>query len=404
MTNDNIPPFLPLIDVRFESSELVIPPGGSLQTVLLLKNNGDEVDFLEIGVMGIPTEWVRLSERVIRLGPGGEGSVILTLDIPEPDEVKPGEYILVVRVNSQSNPSQRLTIEAMLRIGHQEIEGRIGAILENSQFSVIPGSSIEIPILVINNGLETDQFRLAIEGLPTAWLTSSNPIVRLEPGEEKTITFAVKPPRDPSSRAGRHPFKIRLLSQLNPADRAEADCVLTVSAFSQFSCELSTRRLTSELTGRVIIRNLGNITDTYRLGWRSQNDALEFDPEPQQQMKIQSGEAAAAEFIARPVSRPIYGGEYIYPFNVVVQSSDRQTQSLNGEVVAKAMIPTWVLPVVVVVCLVLSILAVFLIFGGGNRDSSHATQTAQAGTYCNRQPDRGSSGNAAISSRPPSPI
>jgi Tol biopolymer transport system component len=379
MTNDNTPPFVPQIDARFESSLLVIPPGGNLETALLLKNNGDDVDFLEISVMGIPSEWVNLSERVIRLGPGGEGSVILTLDIPEQEEDKIGEYVLAVRVTSQSNSSQRLTIEATLKVGHQEIEGRIGAILENSQFSVIPGSSIEISIQVINNGIETDQFRLAVEGLPTSWLTSSNPVVRLEPGEQKTITFAVKPPRDPSSRAGRRPFTIRLLSQLSPTDRAEADCVLTIGAFTQFSSELSTRRLTAEQTGRVLVRNLGNITDTYRISWRSQNDALEFEPGPQQQVKIQPGEAAAAEFSAQPVSRPIYGGEFLYPYTVVTQSSDRQTQSLNGEVAAKAMIPTWVLPVVVVVCLLLSLLAVFLFLrDGGDSDISRATQTAEA--------------------------
>lgn len=379
MTNDNTPPFVPQIDARFENSHLVVPPGGSLETALLLKNNADDVDFLEISVMGIPTDWVTLSERVIRLGPGGEGSVILSLTIPEQEEVKLGEYVLAVRVMSQSNPSQRLTIEAALNIGQQQIEGRIGALLENSQFSVIPGSSIEVPIQVINNGLDTDQFRLAIEGLPTSWLTSANPVVRLEPREQKTITFIIKPPRDPSSRAGRHPFTIRLLSQLSPTDRAEADCVLTVGAFSQFSTELSTRRLTAEQTGRVLIRNLGNITDTYRVAWRSQNDALEFEPDSQQQVKVQPGEAAAAEFSAQPVSRPIYGGEFLYPYNVVTQSSDRQTQSINGEVVAKAMLPTWVLPAVVITCLLLSVLAVFLIFRNGGSDTARATQTAEAG-------------------------
>ena len=156
------------------------------------------------------------------------------------------------------------------------------------------------------------------------------------------------------------------------------DCTLTIGAFSQFSSELSTKRLDTEEVGRVLVRNLGNIQDTYRLSWRSQNDALQFTPGPQQQLRIAPGEAAAAEFSAEPVSRPIYGGEFIYPYTTIVQSSDRQTQALNGEAVAKAMIPTWVLPAVVVGCIILAALAGIIFFGGNSLADSRATQTAQA--------------------------
>jgi Tol biopolymer transport system component len=378
MDDDNTQRNAPKFEARFETNRIVISPGGSLQTTILLKNLGSETDFLELTLMGIPSEWFTLSERVIRLGPGGEGSVILSLDVPEPPEGRLGDYELLLRVNSQANPHERREVEARLTIGRQEIQGRILIELENNQYSVVPGSSVEIPIRVKNNGLEVDHFRLAVEGLPTSWLTTSTPVVRVEPGEEKSLSFIIKPPRSPSSKAGRNPFVVRLLSQLSPQDRAEMDCTLTIGAFSQFSSELSTKRLDTEEVGRVLVRNLGNIQDTYRLSWRSQNDALQFTPGPQQQLRIAPGEAAAAEFSAEPVSRPIYGGEFIYPYTTIVQSSDRQTQALNGEAVAKAMIPTWVLPAVVVGCIILAALAGIIFFGGNSLADSRATQTAQA--------------------------
>lgn len=378
MEPETTQPSLPAFNVQLEKSPLIVPPGGREETAILIKNNQAELDFMELTVMGVPSEWVTLSERVIRLGPGGEGSVTLSLHVPDDPDVRLEDYTLVVRVSSQSDPANRVTLEGRLTVGRGHADGRVGMLLENNQYSVTPGSSVEIPIKVINNGLEVDHFRLAVDGLPTAWLTTSNPVVRLEPGEEKTIQFTVKPPRSPSSRAGRNPFSIRLLSQINPADRAEADCTLTIGAFSQFSCELSTRRVDAEEVGRVIVRNLGNIQETFRLNWRSQNDALEFDPGSQQQLRVAPGEAASADFSPRPVNRPIFGGEFIYPFTCVVQSSERQTQALNGEAVAKALVPTWVVPAVIVVCLVLAALTSFFVFGRDRRDESRATQTALA--------------------------
>lgn len=375
MEPENTQPAAPQIQVQIESDQLIIPPGGEQEVAIRIKNNGTDIDFIELLVMGIPSDWVDLSERVIRLGPGGEGSVILSLAIPEDADL--GEQGLYIRATSQSDPSVRSEGETTLRIGRPASGERVSMVLENNQYSVTPGSSVEIPILLRNNGLEVDHFRLAIENLPTSWLTTSTPVVRLEPGEERTLSFVIKPPRSPSSRAGRNPFTIRMLSQLDPSDRAEAECTLTIGAYTQFSSELSTRRLDAEEVGRVTVRNLGNIHDTYRLSWRSQNDVLEFSPGDQQQIKIAPGEAAAAEFSARPISRPIFGGEFIYPYNVVVQSSDRQTQALNGEVVASATIPTWVAPVAIVGCLLLAVLAAFLLFRP-SADERSATQTALA--------------------------
>jgi Tol biopolymer transport system component len=376
--NDQTLPYASRFEVHLEQNRLVIPPGGSAQLSILIKNNSPEVDFLELAVMGIPSEWTEFSERVIRLGPGGEGSVTLTIRIPPPTETRLGEYPIVLRITSQSDPTVRVSQEAQLTIGRQEVQGRIEMILETNQFAVVPGSSLEIPIQVRNHGLEADHFRLSIEGLPTAWLTTSTPMVRVEPAEIKTLRFTIKPPRSSTSKAGRNPFTIRLLSQNSPDDRAEADCTLTIGVFSQFSAELSTKRIEADENARITIRNQGNIQENFRISWRSQDNALVFEPDVQQQIRVGAGEAAAVEFSAKPASRPILGNEKLFPFTAVIQSSERQTQALNGDVYTTALIPTWVVPALIVACMALAVLVSLFVFGRDRFNEVRATQTVEA--------------------------
>ena len=83
------------------------------------------------------------------------------------------------------------------------------------------------------------------------------------------------------------------------------------------------------------------------------------------------------EFRASPRQRPFFGGERSYAYTARVQSPAGDAQNLNGEVVSRAMIPSWVLPVVLIAIMAFACLAALLIFTGGDQDTQ-PTSTAVA--------------------------
>jgi len=145
---------------------------------------------------------------------------------------------------------------------------------------------------------------------------------------------------------------------------AEAGCTLTIATFTEFSSELRPQRVEAGEPARVTVENRGNIQQALTLTWQSPNDALTFEPGPTQELRVPPGEVAMAEFRASPRKRPFFGGEVTHPFTARVQSADRETQNLSGEVVSRALVPSWVLPAVLVLILAVACIWVSLTFLG----------------------------------------
>ena len=100
-------------------------------------------------------------------------------------------------------------------------KGRIGVMLGAVHFSVTPGTSIEIPILLQNRGEEEDSFRLNIIGLPVNWIYTNSTLTRLEPGAGAD-RVDLQVPRSPQAAAGRTRFTIQFASQLFPTQTTKS--------------------------------------------------------------------------------------------------------------------------------------------------------------------------------------
>ena len=147
---------------------------------------------------------------------------------------------------------------------------------------------------------------------------------------------------------------------------------MTIVVFTEFNSELRPQRIEAEEPARIMVENQGNIQQTFTLAWQSPDDELTFEPAPSQELRVPAGEVAMAEFQARPRQRPFFGGEKTYPFTTRVQSADKAIQNLRGEVVARSLIPTWVLPAVLV-ALAIAVLAIWLL----SREPSTAPGTPE---------------------------
>lgn len=224
-------------------------------------------------------------------------------------------------------------------------EGRVGVVAEQTQLSVTPGERATSTLVLLNQGTIVDHFRVAIQGVPEDWV-SLPPVVQLMPGEQQEVTITLHPPRQPQSRAGRYTLTIRVISQDAPSQVVEVKTVLTLSAYHQFRSNLHPQKVRAGKTTRVTVQNEGNYPSIYTITGQDPANELTFEP-PQGQLKVEPGQSGAAELRAKPEKRPLIGGTKSHPFSVQVKPGQGDVQAHAGELVSRALIPTWVPPLLI---------------------------------------------------------
>jgi hypothetical protein len=74
-------------------------------------------------------------------------------------------------------------------------QGRVGIHVETTSFTVTPGDSVTIPIVLTNHGLEADVLTLAVDGIPSSWVYASSVSTPLNPGQSQQVSLSIQPPR-----------------------------------------------------------------------------------------------------------------------------------------------------------------------------------------------------------------
>jgi hypothetical protein len=353
------------VAIQIESTDLTVAPGSSVAARVFVRNQGTADGFFELTVRGIPGNWVSTPAPVISLAAGEQREVLLTIQPPLPPQGRAGRHQVAIRVARQEMPQQAAEATCTLTVAALVVPGRIGLLLAATEFPVAPGDSVAIPLVLFNQGLEGDIVSLSVEGIPLAWVYASAASTPLSPGQQQEVTLTIQPPRSGAGDAGRHPFRILAASQAVPGQMAVADCVLTIATFSEFTSELRPQRIEAGEPARVVVENQGNVQQAFSLTWQSPDEGLDFEPASTQELRIPPGEVTMAEFRARPRSRPLFGGERVWPFTTRVQAAGGEARNLNGEVVGKALIPSWVLPAVLVAILAIACIAVLIVVLGG---------------------------------------
>ena len=382
--------------IAIKEEQITIPPEGRALIQVGILNEGPTEEYVDILVKGVPPEWVTIPTPVLQLASGEAKLVTLTVQAPTISDHRVGQYPMDVHVVSQNDPKRSAVARSTLTVAAYQSKGRIGVLLGSTNFSVTPGTTLDIPVLLQNRGDLEDSFRLNVTGLPAPWISNSSTLTSLEPNTSAEVLLTLQIPRSPQATAGQMPFTIQVASQTYPTQTTAVECVLTIATFSQFSASLEPGSLQAGQFGQVSVYNEGNTIDAYSLHFQSRDNELIFEkavqvprpgPNGTQQMgmayveipqaerfQVPPGERGSYSFRARLRTRPILGGEESYPFGIEVRSTENKSMELSGQVTERAYIPFWVLPVGVVGALLFCIL--FLLPFRGIPTAASATQTA----------------------------
>lgn len=383
--------------VVIKEEQFSVAPATEARIQIALINQGLTEDTVAVSVNGVPAEWATITPSVVRLAPAEIKQIPLTILPPPIPESRVGEYPLEIRAISRNDPTRWAVAHSTLTVAAYQSRGRIGVMLGSIHFAVAPGATVHVPILLQNRGLEEDTFRLSVAGIPSTWIATNSAVTRLEPSASKEIMVTVHVPRSPQALAGRTPFVLQFTSQNFPDQRTDVDCILTISAFSQFSAAMDPLTLVGGEFGQVIINNEGNTVDTYDLTFQSPGNLLMFEkavqitrpgPQPGTQrvetgyveippgdrFQVGPGERGVYPFRARMRARPLVGGERAYPLTATVSSSERRVQDLAAQFNERGYIPIWLLSALTLGSLVLCFLLMLPL--RNLPTSARATQTA----------------------------
>jgi len=85
-----------------------------------LVNRGGDVDHVTLEVSGLPRAWVSMAQEFVRLTPGVEMSLPVTIEIPEDSSSRAGEYQFELVARSTRNERETVSVAGVL-----EVESRV---------------------------------------------------------------------------------------------------------------------------------------------------------------------------------------------------------------------------------------------------------------------------------------
>ncbi|MGD9046705.1 MAG: hypothetical protein PVF77_01510 [Anaerolineae bacterium] len=104
------------IGLLLAATDFPVAPGESVSIPLTLFNQGLEGDVVNLAVEGIPGSWVSASAASIRLSPGQQQEVMLTIQPPRSGEGGAGRHPFRILATSQAAPGQVAAADSILTI------------------------------------------------------------------------------------------------------------------------------------------------------------------------------------------------------------------------------------------------------------------------------------------------
>ena len=253
--------------------------------------------------------------------------------------------------------------------------GQVGLHLETTQINVDPGLSATIPFTIIHQGAGSDIFKISITGIPSPWVSIPSSSFQMNSGDQRQASINIHPPRTAESRAGQYPITLSVISQTT-GEFVEAKISATITSFSEILSEVKPRKIRVGETGQVVVKNSGNIPASLTLKWVDKDNSIAFTPQ-RVQINVAEGQEVITEFRAEPRNKSWIGGEKNQYFSVQVNPVTGASKAHKGALVSRAVIPTWVIPVLLILCIGLAAV-IGLASGGLIRQANRSTQTAQA--------------------------
>ncbi|MET7644090.1 hypothetical protein ABZS83_10665 [Streptomyces sp. NPDC005426] len=222
------------------------------------------------------------------------------------------------------------------------------ASLDASSVSAAPGEETAVPVTVRNSGATVEEYRFEVVGACAAWSSVEPAVLSLYPGDSRTVSLMLRPPRDATVPAGETPFGIRVVPTGEQGRTVVPEGRVTVLPFTGTTAELVPRSSHGSLRGRhqLAVDNRGNTPVTVRLGAQpgSELARVAFGVT---ELQVAPGHAEFGRLRVSPVKRMWRGTPVTHPFQVFAATQVAEGQEpvapvlVDGSYQQEPLLPRW---------------------------------------------------------------
>lgn len=231
--------------------------------------------------------------------------------------------------------------------------------LAATEFVAAPNDLLTIPVTVRNTTNEVGKFDIVLHGAPDTWVVSRAESKRLNADETEQVMVRIKLPAISSARA--YPLIVRSISRVLSAQVAAAPITVIFRQVDDVAATLEPENVRAGRQGSLHLLNRGNYARVLQVQWQDRAGALVFEPAGAV-ITAPPGEPVQVGFRAYVRQPRWFGLEKRHPVNVLVAPQDGGlARTLAGEVLSRALIPGWLLPLAALAVLLLLLLSTFLL-------------------------------------------
>ncbi|MFZ0545332.1 MAG: protein kinase, partial [Candidatus Promineifilaceae bacterium] len=254
--------------------------------------------------------------------------------------------------------------------------GRLSMVVQPTNVDVVPGNRADMQVELLNQGMTVDHFNVAVEGLPQGWVSIPQNSLQLMPGANGSLPVTIHPPMNSASTAGKHPYRLVVRSSSGAGESASVSGQVMVKPFEQFSIDMRPKEVPNGGICRILVNNEGNTESEFRVTGRDPGEGINFGQQSGR-LRLGPGQREVVDLSLKAKNRPFLGSRKMLPFEVAVNSHEGKRQTISGQLNVRPVIPTWLVPLLGILLLILCLSGAGL-FGFFNSRNTQATQTAQA--------------------------
>jgi serine/threonine protein kinase len=211
---------------------------------------------------------------------------------------------------------------------------QIGLTLMATTVRVEAGSMATLAFEVKNDSRLVDHFVVQVNGLPEEWIVLPSQPLYLMPGSRDTAQITFRPPRNSKSKAGAHPFEVRVIARAQNLYSPAEQATLIIAPFQLYTTELAPLRVKRRGKVEVTITNRGNAPESYTLYARDREQNINYEL-ASTAITLEPGQTEYVGIRIAP-KKPIYFGateSYMYEVGVSPAEDSETIQKLSGELV-----------------------------------------------------------------------
>jgi eukaryotic-like serine/threonine-protein kinase len=267
-------------------------------------------------------------------------------------EVGVGPYTLRLYAPAQADRTVSLPLprtEPRTEVQFAAAAGDIVLLAAYHSLTVDPGTTLLVATNVYSGRAYPIDLSMRLSGT-AAWSTVAPTDLHLEPGSSREIAVSVSPPRSAQVHAADYTLKVQAVAQ--DAVVATLDLAVTVTPYHQFDSSVTPSAVKAGQPAAVHIANQGNVTDAFVIAGQDDSGRLVFDP-AEAQSEVAAGANRTEAFTPRARRRRLLGRGNVCPILIHVRPAQGASQTHRLAVTMPALVPYWLLFVLLflVLCL-----------------------------------------------------